>query len=172
MRRSSAMLFLGSRTPHANTITANTAGNTATQNTARKSFCQSNIKPTAIKGPVNAPTVSKDWRKPKAAPRTSGSVMSATKASRGAPRMPLPTRSINRPATIQPIVGAIANNGLLKAPNEYPNNAKPFRRPTASLMTPENTLMINANDSANPSSRPTKATLMPKLPTMNTGNRL
>ncbi len=61
------------------------------QNTAAKSSEYAHISPTASSGPRNAPTVSSDWRSPKAAPRKSGGAMSATSASRGAPRMPLPT---------------------------------------------------------------------------------
>lgn len=39
-----------------------------------------------MSGPAKAPTVSSDWRSPKAAPRSSGGAMSATSASRRAPR--------------------------------------------------------------------------------------
>ena len=45
-----------------------------------------------------------------------GGAKSATKASRGAPRMPLPTRSAKRAPSTQPIDGAMAKNGLVKAP--------------------------------------------------------
>jgi hypothetical protein len=71
---------------------------------------------TASSGPRNAPTVSSDWRSPNAAPRRWGGVTSATSASRGAPRMPLPTRSRTRAVTTMPMLGAIANSGLLSAP--------------------------------------------------------
>jgi len=42
--------------------------------------------------------------------------MSATSASRGAPRTPLPMRSMKRAHNTVEIFGAIANNGLLTAP--------------------------------------------------------
>jgi hypothetical protein len=41
-------------------------GTVATQNTARKSFAHSSIRALAISGPAKAPTVSSDWRRPKA----------------------------------------------------------------------------------------------------------
>jgi hypothetical protein len=44
-------------------------------------------------------------------------VTSATSASRGAPRIPLPTLSMTRALTTTPTVGAIAKSGLLNAPN-------------------------------------------------------
>ena len=106
----------GSRTPTISSSTASNPGITATQNTARKSLAHSSISAVASKGPTNAPTVSSDWRRPKAAPRTAGGVMSATSASRGAPRMPLPTRSMKRAATTTPAPLARANTGLVTAP--------------------------------------------------------
>jgi hypothetical protein len=89
---------------------------TATQNTARKSLAQASISPVASNGPAKAPTVSSDCRSPKAAPRMLGGVMSASNASRGAPRMPLPTRSMKRAATTVPTPVARANTGFVKAP--------------------------------------------------------
>jgi hypothetical protein len=73
------------------------------------------MKAIASAGPRMAPMVSSDWRRPKLAPRRSGGVRSAISASRGAPRMPLPTRSMKRAATSQPIEGASGNTGLVKA---------------------------------------------------------
>lgn len=93
------------------------AGITATQNTVRKSLAHNNISPMASKGPRKAPTVSSDCRSPKAAPRWSGGARSATSASRGAPRMPLPTRTSSRAVMTQPAVEASANSGLDSAPN-------------------------------------------------------
>ena len=67
----------------------------------------------ASSGPSRcAPTVSSACRRPKLAPRTVGGVMSAISASRGAPRMPLPTRSAKRAATTQPSVGASGNTSF------------------------------------------------------------
>ena len=88
----------------------------ATQKIARKSFAHSTIKPIASSGPMKAPTVSSDWRNPNAAPRMPGGARSATSASRGAPRMPLPMRSISRAASTMPVVVAKANKGLDAAP--------------------------------------------------------
>jgi hypothetical protein len=45
------------------------AGITATQNTARKSSFHASMSAIATSGPAKAPTVSSDWRRPKAAPR-------------------------------------------------------------------------------------------------------
>ena len=73
------------------------------------------MRPIAMSGPKNAPTVSSAWRNPKAAPRISLGVMSAMSASRGAPRMPLPTRSVKRAANTQAAVGASANTGFVSA---------------------------------------------------------
>ncbi len=106
----------GSCKPKPSSATASRPGITATQKTARKSSAQSSIRPLASSGPAKAPTVSSAWRKPKAAPRWAGGVMSATSASRGAPRMPLPMRSTKRAATTAPSPVARANTGLVKAP--------------------------------------------------------
>ena len=54
----------GSLTPITSSSTASAAGITATQNTARKSPANSSISATASSGPTNAPTVSRDWRRP------------------------------------------------------------------------------------------------------------
>jgi hypothetical protein len=105
----------GSRTPSTSSSTHSTAGMTATANTARKSLAHSSISPTASNGPMKAPAVSSDCRSPKAAPRCAGGAMSATSASRGAPRMPLPTRSSRRAATTMPAPVASANSGLVAA---------------------------------------------------------
>ena len=66
-------------------------GITATQNTAVKLSTVNHISTIAASGPRNAPTVSSDWRSPKLAPRMCAGAMSAISASRGAPRMPLPS---------------------------------------------------------------------------------
>jgi hypothetical protein len=66
----------------------------------------------ASRGPRKAPAVSKAWRRPKAAPWTQGGVMSAIIASRDAPRMPLPMRSMNLAARTDPTDPARAKNGL------------------------------------------------------------
>ncbi len=106
----------GSCTPQASSATHSAAGTTAAQKTARMSLAHSSISSMASSGPRKAPTVSRDWRSPKAAPRASGGAMSATSASLGVPRMPLPTRSIMRAATTMPMPVASANIGLVSAP--------------------------------------------------------
>ena len=62
-----------------------------------------------------APTVSSDWRRPKAAPRIAAGVRSAMSASRGAPRMPLPMRSTKRAAKTSSGPVASAKSGLESA---------------------------------------------------------
>jgi len=109
--------FVGAGSFTANTISANAtkAGTTAIQNTRVKLFSVSAISPIAASGPMKAPAVSSDCRRPNAAPRTAGGVRSAISASRGAPRMPLPMRSTKRAATIQPNPVASGKTGLVKA---------------------------------------------------------
>jgi hypothetical protein len=107
----------GSRTPTSSSSTASAPGIAATQKTARKSLAHSSISTVASRGPTKAPTVSSDWRRPNAAPRIDGGVRSATSASRGAPRMPLPIRSTKRAATTAPTPVASANTGLVAAPS-------------------------------------------------------
>ena len=118
----------GSRTPTMSRVTDAKAGTAASQNTARKSPANHSIAAMASKGPRTAPTVSSAWRSPYAAPWEAGGVMSAISASRGAPRMPFPTRSINRAVTTQPNDVAKGNKGLLKAASPYPSAVKSFRR--------------------------------------------
>ena len=89
------------------------AGTTASQNTVRNASSVAAISAIASSGPAKAPTVSSVCRKPNAAPRTRRGVSSAISASRGAPRMPLPTRSMPRAANTQPAVGASANSGFV-----------------------------------------------------------
>ncbi len=55
--------------------------------------------------------------------------MSATSASRGAPRTPFPTLSSKRAASTTPAVGAMAKSGFVSAPSAYPNTASPLRLP-------------------------------------------
>ena len=88
---------------------------TATQNTVVKSLAVNHIKAIAKSGPATAPTVSSDCLSPKLAPRNSGGLKSATNASRGAPRMPLPIRSMKRAANNQPTVDAKGKTGFVKA---------------------------------------------------------
>ena len=88
---------------------------TANQNTALKLSAVHHIRAMASRGPMKAPIVSSDWRNPKLAPRRSAGERSATSASRGAPRMPLPIRSTKRAATSQAMVGASGKTGLVKA---------------------------------------------------------
>ena len=97
------------------TATETKAGITAIQNTVVKLFANAAMQTIASSGPSTAPMVSSDWRRPKALPRRSAGVRSAISASRGAPRMPLPTRSPKRAATSQPMLVASGNTGLVTA---------------------------------------------------------
>ena len=73
------------------------------------------ISPTATSGPINAPTVSIDCRRPNAAPRVQIGVISATSASLGAPLMPLPMRSAMRAMNTVRATSAKGNSGFTKA---------------------------------------------------------
>ena len=105
----------GSRTPKTMTATEMKAGITAIQNTWRKLSASSAMNTMAASGPTTAPMVSSDCRRPKALPRAPGGVRSAISASRGAPRMPLPTRSTKRAAVIVTMPVASGNTGLVTA---------------------------------------------------------
>jgi len=103
--------------PSASSPTASTAGITASQNASRKSSDDASMISTASSGPVKAPIVSSACLSPNAAPRSGAGVTSATSASRGAPRIPLPIRSISRAPTTTPMPGASANSGFDSAPS-------------------------------------------------------
>ena len=105
----------GSSTPTTMSTTASIAGTTAIQNTVWKLLAKYHIAASASSGPPIPPTVSSAWRRPKLRPRAAGGVMSAINASRGAPRMPLPSRSAKRAPMIQPSVGASGNANLESA---------------------------------------------------------
>jgi hypothetical protein len=124
----------------------------------------------ASRGPAKAPIVSSAWRRPKAAPCSARGVRSATSASRGAPRMPLPTRSRNRAATTQPRVGARANIGLTSAARPYPASARGLRLRQRSLSQPEGSFRIEATPSATPSMSPSAKALAPSVPTTKIGS--
>jgi hypothetical protein len=162
----------GSRTPNTSSPTARAPGTTATLKTARTSSSQSSISPTASSGPIKAPTVSSDCRSPNAAPRTSGGAMPATWASRGAPRMPLPTRSIIRAPRTKAGLVARAKSGFDWAPSPYPRTASGLRWPSQSLKGPETTLTISAVASARPSMAPMVRALAPSTLDMKAGSRL
>jgi hypothetical protein len=102
-------------TPNSTSASAAKAGGTAAQNTSGMLSAVSHIKPIASAGPMNAPIVSSDWRKPNAAPRSPVGARSAISASRGAPRMPLPMRSTKRAVITHPTVPASGKTGLAKA---------------------------------------------------------
>lgn len=87
--------------------------------------------------------------------------MSEINASRGAPRIPFPMRSIKRATKIKLKVGAKGNNGLLSAERPYPATVRSLRFPSLSLSRPEKNLVNWAVDSANPSSKPSNPTLAP-----------
>jgi len=70
------------------------------------------ISPMAASGPSTAPTVSSACRSPYAPPRTSAGVTSAISASRGAPRIPLPTRSMKRATSTSGTDPASGNSGF------------------------------------------------------------
>ena len=91
------------------------AGMTAIQSTARMLSAIVSMKSMASRGPMNAPTVSSDWRRPKQAPRRWAGAISPTRASRGAPRIPLPIRSMKRAASTSPIESASGKSGLVTA---------------------------------------------------------
>jgi len=91
------------------------AGTTAIQNTVVKLSANTAIKTIAASGPSTAPTVSSDCLRPKAVPRRSAGVRSATSASRGAPRIPLPIRSTKRAAVSNVMLEASGNTGLVTA---------------------------------------------------------
>ena len=66
-------------------------------------------------GPMKPPAVSSDLRNPMLAPRSSTGLRSATSASRGASRTPLPIRSTKRANSTQPTELARGKIGLLRA---------------------------------------------------------
>jgi len=75
----------------------------STPNTAELD-CASQTANKAINNPIIAPDVSKARVTPNAKPRFSSLTESAIKASRGAVRIPLPTRSAQRTAATMPQV--------------------------------------------------------------------
>jgi hypothetical protein len=82
--------------------TAAIPGTAASRNTER-SFSKTNLsRNAATSGPTSAPALSIERCRPKALPRFSGATMSASSASRGDVRIPLPTRSANRIASTCP----------------------------------------------------------------------
>ncbi|MCY1547996.1 hypothetical protein D9M68_840820 [compost metagenome] len=105
----------GSRTPTTIRPTETSAGSTANQSTRSISPASRLISRMASSGPRKAPTVSMAWRRPKLAPRISAGVISATRASLGAPRMPLPMRSSRRAKSTWSTEPARGNSGLLSA---------------------------------------------------------
>ena len=105
----------GSLTPKMITPTDRNAGSTAIQNTSVNWLAVSSMNNIASSGPRKAPTVSSDCRNPKLAPRSPDGVRSAMSASRGAPRMPLPSLSTKRAAVSQPTLGASGKIGLVSA---------------------------------------------------------
>src|ERR1035437_2582261 len=80
--------------------TERTAGTTAMRNSGRRSalLLNSSYPPSPRSGPTTAPVVSAARCKPKIRPRVPGAAPSMSSASRGAPRTPLPRRSMTRPA--------------------------------------------------------------------------
>lgn len=82
----------GSRSASAGTVTASAGGTVAAQRTPRIAPEVAHMSATARRGPATAPTVSGAWRSPNVAPCLAGGAISAARASRGAPRRPLPSR--------------------------------------------------------------------------------
>ena len=72
----------------------------------------------ATSGPRTAPIVSMVRCRPKARPCWPGLVLAAMRSSRGAVRMPLPKRSVKRPASATPQPGETAMMSLPRAPSE------------------------------------------------------
>jgi hypothetical protein len=93
-------------TAKTSTSTLAMAGSAASANTSRTSF-RARSTAEASSGPTTAPAWSIARWKPNARPRSAGGVTSATRASRGAPRTPLPMRSATRTAST--CQGAVAS---------------------------------------------------------------
>ena len=99
-----------SRAPSARTRTARTAGRMLARTTTWKVLRErltawdwvSQTMRAAMPMPRKAPKVSPARCRPKARPRCFSLTPSATRASRGAVRMPLPRRSLKRTARTQP----------------------------------------------------------------------
>ena len=110
----------GSRTINNKTIQAAMAGTTAHHNASRIPIAAPNTparSAIAVSGPNTPPSMSIDCRKPYAAPRWAGGVTSATSASRGAPRIPLPRRSRKRAANTSSAPLASGNIGRVRIAN-------------------------------------------------------
>ena len=88
---------------------------TAIQNTKRKSFSLLSMMRLASSGPEIEPIVNNARRKPKPAPRTREGSSSASSASRGASRRPLPNRSAKRATRTVVTSVASGNSGLTQA---------------------------------------------------------
>lgn len=98
--------------------------------------------------------------------------MSAISASRGAPLMPLPTRSVKRAATSRSTVDASGNTGLVTAARPYPTTASSLRLPSRSERAPEKIFVMDAVASAMPSMKPTVTIEVPSTVTRYTGSRV
>ncbi len=96
-----------SRTPAHTRATDTSPGSAAQANTVVREAPQPCSSTRAISGPAKAPAWSIARWSPNAAARRSGSIDAASSASRGAPRSPLPTRSVAR--TSPTCQGALAN---------------------------------------------------------------
>jgi hypothetical protein len=111
----------------------------------------------AISGPTSAPALSIARWSPYARPRSPAGTRSASNASRGDVRMPLPTRSANRIASTWSHVDARPTSGRTAAAIEYPGDDDRLaaRRP---VRPPADTAFISdAVASATPSISPSAA---------------
>ena len=136
-RRAGSLVFEEtiSRAPIASTSTPSSAGMMLTRITVWKVLrvssaavdCAAQTMRAAIRSPVKAPAVSAARCSPKARPRRSSGVLAASSASRGAERMPLPTRSVKRTPSTPTQEFARNRNGFARADSPYPITARCLR---------------------------------------------
>ena len=127
--------------------TDNSAGITATQNTARKSLApqqhQRDREQRAERGADRVERLAQPEGRHRAA---AGGAMSATSASRGAPRMPLPTRSSRRARSTSPALDRRARTAAFDSARQAITGHAPAACAcrARSDSAPENTLTISA----------------------------
>ena len=161
-------------------MTARTAGTMLTSTAMRKVGPSSLAAPpsvsqtirAAMPTPTKAPAVSPARCIPKARPRCFSSMLSATRASRGAVRTPLPNRSATRTPSTQPQALAMYRKGLAMVEMAYPSTVSPLRWPSLSERAPEYIFIRLAVVSAKPSIRPMMAVVAPSTLARKSGTRL
>ena len=137
--------------------------------TARTSPSSSARPIKAKPGPITAPMLSPVRWKPKAFPRCSLGTESWISASRGAPRNPLPMRSVTRPKKTKGQLVAITTRALPTPANEYPAITNGLR-PYLSLDLPAISFVNPAAASAHPSIRPSARGAAPITPVKRIGS--